>query len=169
MVLNEAKYLWRWGDHLGARDLSQRAWTAWTAERRRRRPGQPSNGELARLHSTSSSVDYAAAACALTPGRSSCTGRPSATTRRRPCTRIGAVAADHLRRRRLRRRTGPLARRLRAGETEFRRGGAVHAARRAQPRGEHAAVRPLRHGPSSSMNRPTCAWCRSTAPTIRTA
>ncbi|MGW5666412.1 FxSxx-COOH system tetratricopeptide repeat protein [Micromonospora sp. NPDC003776] len=30
MVLNEAKYLWRWGDHLGARDLSQRAWTAWT-------------------------------------------------------------------------------------------------------------------------------------------
>ncbi|WP_406044542.1 FxSxx-COOH system tetratricopeptide repeat protein [Micromonospora sp. NBC_00898] len=31
MVLNETKYLWRWGDHLGARDLSQRAWTAWTA------------------------------------------------------------------------------------------------------------------------------------------
>ncbi|MGQ5261424.1 FxSxx-COOH system tetratricopeptide repeat protein [Micromonospora sp. ZYX-F-536] len=31
MVLNEAKYLWRWGDHLGARDLSQRAWTAWTS------------------------------------------------------------------------------------------------------------------------------------------
>lgn len=31
MVLNEAKYLWRWGDHLGARDLSQRAWTAWAA------------------------------------------------------------------------------------------------------------------------------------------
>ncbi|WBB68302.1 FxSxx-COOH system tetratricopeptide repeat protein [Micromonospora sp. WMMD812] len=31
MVLNEAKYLWRWGDHLGARDLSQRAWRAWTA------------------------------------------------------------------------------------------------------------------------------------------
>ncbi|MET7669619.1 FxSxx-COOH system tetratricopeptide repeat protein [Micromonospora luteifusca] len=30
MVLNEAKYLWRWGDHHGARDLSQRAWTAWT-------------------------------------------------------------------------------------------------------------------------------------------
>lgn len=32
MVLNEAKYLWRWGDHLAARDLSQRAWTAWTAD-----------------------------------------------------------------------------------------------------------------------------------------
>ncbi|MEU8327441.1 FxSxx-COOH system tetratricopeptide repeat protein [Micromonospora sp. NPDC048839] len=30
MVLNEAKYLWRWGDHLAARGLSQRAWAAWT-------------------------------------------------------------------------------------------------------------------------------------------
>lgn len=32
MVLNEARYLWRWGDHLAARELSQRAWTAWRAD-----------------------------------------------------------------------------------------------------------------------------------------
>ncbi|WBB99796.1 FxSxx-COOH system tetratricopeptide repeat protein [Solwaraspora sp. WMMA2080] len=29
MVLNEAKYLWRWGDHIGARDLAQRAYRSW--------------------------------------------------------------------------------------------------------------------------------------------
>lgn len=30
MLLNEAKYLWRWGDHNGAQDLARRAYTAWT-------------------------------------------------------------------------------------------------------------------------------------------
>lgn len=29
LILNEAKYLWRWGDHIGARDLALRAHTAW--------------------------------------------------------------------------------------------------------------------------------------------
>jgi tetratricopeptide (TPR) repeat protein len=38
MVLNEAKYLWRWGDHAGSRELAQRAYSAWSAGGNEARP-----------------------------------------------------------------------------------------------------------------------------------
>lgn len=61
MVLNEAKYLWRWGDHVGARDLAQRAYAAWSAEGNE---AQPDTLSMARWLGFMHFVvgDYAAAA-----------------------------------------------------------------------------------------------------------
>ncbi|MFB6393253.1 FxSxx-COOH system tetratricopeptide repeat protein [Polymorphospora sp. 2-325] len=93
MVLNEAKYLWRWGDHLGARDLSQRAWTAWTAD------GGGADPDSLRMASWLGFMhfvvgDYAAAA-ALNAQTLELYRQTLGDEREETLDAIGAVAADH--------------------------------------------------------------------------
>ena len=85
LVLNESRYLWRWGDHHGARDLARRLHAALSADSD---PADPDTlhmaGWLGHMHFVVG--DYAAAPGSTT-GPCGCTGRRWATTTRRPSTR----------------------------------------------------------------------------------
>ncbi len=93
MVLNESKYLWRWGDHLGARDLSQRAWTAWTATTDGADPdGLRMASWLGFMHFVVG--DYAASA-ALNTRTLELYRQTLGDDQEETLDAIGAVAADH--------------------------------------------------------------------------
>ncbi|WP_052745063.1 FxSxx-COOH system tetratricopeptide repeat protein [Micromonospora sp. HK10] len=93
MVLNEAMYLWRWGDHLAARDLSQRAWTAWRAD------GDQADPDSLRMASWLGFMhfvvgDYAAAA-SLNAETLELYRQTLGEDQEETLNALGAVAADH--------------------------------------------------------------------------
>ncbi|MGC4816919.1 FxSxx-COOH system tetratricopeptide repeat protein [Micromonospora sp. DT63] len=93
MVRNEAQYLWRWGDHLGARDLAQRAWTAWRAD------GNEPDPDSLRMASWLGFMhfvvgDYAAAA-SLNAETLKLYRQTLGEDQEETLNALGAVAADH--------------------------------------------------------------------------
>jgi tetratricopeptide (TPR) repeat protein len=93
LILNEAKYLWRWGDHIGARDLALGAHTAWIEL------GDEADPDTLRLAAWLSFMhfvvgDYAAAAelnARILPLYQQTVGKNAEET----LHIIGAIAADH--------------------------------------------------------------------------
>jgi tetratricopeptide (TPR) repeat protein len=93
MVLNETKYLWRWGDHVGARDLAQRAYNAWSADGKE--AGRDTLGMAAHLGFMHFVVGDYAAAAELNARTLELYRETIGDDQEQTLYAVGAVGADH--------------------------------------------------------------------------